>query len=90
MDYRTEIRNFIKTNFVIEDEDHVFNDDDNYFEMRFVNSLFAMRLVQFIEEKIGFEIPNEYIELKNFCTVNKVIDLISHLTRQVVVVEQSA
>ena len=26
-------------------------DDDNYFELRFVNSLFAMSLVDFVERK---------------------------------------
>ena len=76
MDYRTEIRNFITDNLSITDEDIIFSDDDNYFELRFVNSLFAMKLVHFVEEKFDIEIESNDLDIKNFSTVNNILALV--------------
>ncbi|PQP85219.1 acyl carrier protein [Paenibacillus sp. PCH8] len=76
MDYRQEIREFIGNNLTMEHEDRPINDNDNYFELRFVNSLFAMRLVDFVERKFQIEIANEELDLANFCTINRLHDLI--------------
>lgn len=46
-------------------EDTQINDNDNYFEQRFVNSLFAMRLVDFVERRFQIEIANEDLDLAN-------------------------
>jgi acyl carrier protein len=42
---------------------------DDIFAMGFVNSLFAMELVLFIESAFGFTIANEDLRLDNFRTV---------------------
>ncbi|CAM3020162.1 acyl carrier protein [Paenibacillus taichungensis] len=76
MDYRQEIREFIGNNLTMDHEDTPINDDDNYFELRFVNSLFAMRLVDFVERRFQIEIGNEDLDLSNFCTINRLQDLI--------------
>ncbi|WP_340018006.1 acyl carrier protein [Paenibacillus sp. FSL H3-0457] len=76
MDYRQEIREFIGNNLTMDHEDTQINDNDNYFEQRFVNSLFAMRLVDFVERRFQIEIANEDLDLANFCTINRLHDLI--------------
>ncbi|MGO4531489.1 acyl carrier protein [Paenibacillus sp. 2TAF8] len=76
MDYRQEIREFIGNNLTMEHEDAQISDNDNYFEMRFVNSLFAMRLVDFVERRFQIEIGNEDLDLANFSTINRLHDLI--------------
>lgn len=76
MDYKSEIRNFIMENLSISDDNVEFTDDDNYFQMRFVNSLFAMKLVNFVEQRFDIEIQNEELDLKNFSTVNNITALI--------------
>lgn len=76
MDYRSEIRNFILSNLSIQEDEVEFSDDDNYFEKRFVNSLFAMKLVNFVEQKFGIEINNDELDLQNFSTVNNLLALI--------------
>ncbi|WP_223067493.1 acyl carrier protein [Paenibacillus caui] len=76
MDYRQEIRKFIGENLSLEHEGAVLSDDDNYFELRFVNSLFAMRLVDYVERRFGIEIENEDLDLKNFSTINNLHALI--------------
>lgn len=80
MDYRNEIRDFIGQNLSIEDDGATFSDDDNYFELRFVNSLFAMKLVNFVEQKFGIEIENDDLDIKNFSTINNIVALINKKT----------
>ncbi|KGE16344.1 acyl carrier protein [Paenibacillus wynnii] len=77
MNYRDEIRTFIGENLSIDSDEVVFSDDDNYFELRFVNSLFAMRLVDFVEQRFGVEIENDELDLKNFSTVNNLTALMN-------------
>lgn len=51
-------------------------DDDNIFELGYVNSLFAMQLVLFVEEHYGFQVENEDLTLDNFHSVNALTALI--------------
>ncbi|EPY06544.1 acyl carrier protein [Paenibacillus sp. E194] len=76
MNYQNEIRNFIHQNMLISEDDIDFSDDDNYFKLGFVNSLFGMKLVNFVEQKFGIEVENEDMDLKNFSTVNSLLALI--------------
>lgn len=45
--------------------------DDNYFEKRYVNSLFAMRLVEYVENKYNIKVENSELSLDNFNTINR-------------------
>ena len=56
---------------VFEDEAE-FGDSDNIFEMGFVNSLFAMKLVNYIEEEFGIEVANDDLEISNFSSVDRI------------------
>ena len=57
-------------------KNHELRDDENIFAMGFVNSLFAMQLVLFLEKEFGITIENEDLEMENFQTVNAVTNLI--------------
>ncbi|EPY11878.1 MULTISPECIES: acyl carrier protein [Paenibacillus] len=76
MNYQNEIRNFIHQNLSISEDNIEFSDDDNFFKLGFVNSLFAMKLVNFVEQRFGIEVENEDMDLKNFSTVNNLLALI--------------
>lgn len=71
-----EIRKFIYKNLVNKGEDITISDDDNIFANGYVNSLFAMMLIDFIEKKYDVSIPPEDIEIDNFNTVNNICNLI--------------
>jgi methoxymalonate biosynthesis acyl carrier protein len=43
--------------------------DDDIFALGFVNSLFAMEIVLFLENTYAFSVPNEELNLDNFRTV---------------------
>ncbi len=53
------------------------NKDDNIFELGFVNSLFAMQMVSFIENEFDFEISNDELNLDNFKSINSILAFIN-------------
>ena len=55
---------------------------EDIFQLGFVNSLFAMELVMFIEKAFGVTIPNEELRLDNFRTVKSMAELVGRRTAQ--------
>jgi methoxymalonate biosynthesis acyl carrier protein len=51
-------------------------DDDDIFAMGFVNSLFAMQLVLFIEKEFGVAVEDDDLNIDNFRTINAITELI--------------
>jgi methoxymalonate biosynthesis acyl carrier protein len=52
------------------------SDDDDIFSLGFVNSLFAMELVIFIESTFEISIPNTALKIDNFRSVNAMSNLV--------------
>jgi methoxymalonate biosynthesis acyl carrier protein len=75
-DPRSDLRAFLGTRF----PDIQLGDEDDIFELGFVNSLFAMELVLFIERTFAFELPNEDLTLDNFRTVRAMAELVGRRT----------
>ncbi len=59
---------------------HELQNDEDIFQAGFVNSMFAMQLVLFIETEFKFRIEDEDLELDNFRTINAMIGLIEKKT----------
>jgi len=55
----------------------VIGDDEQIFASGFVNSMFAMQIVLFLEKNFQIAIANEDLELKNFQTINAMVELIA-------------
>lgn len=72
-----KIRSFITENLIGLDEEDSFLDSDNIFELGYVNSLFAMRLLNYIEREFKITIRNEEMELKNFSSVDAIVQLLN-------------
>lgn len=47
-------------------------DDDDIFELGFINSLFAMQLVLFLEKEFCLRIDNKDLDFNNFRTINSI------------------
>ncbi len=77
---QNEIREFIQNRMPSLE----LRDDEDIFSLSFVNSLFAMELVMFIEKTFALSIPNEEIDIDNFRTINAMMSLVGRLTRPVV------
>lgn len=50
--------------------------DSNIFEMGYVNSLFAMQFVMFIEKEFNITVDPVDMDMENFSTINKMVDFI--------------
>lgn len=76
---RELLRNFIRENMDAFYDDSQLLDDDNIFEKGFVSSLFAMRLLTFIENTFSIVIPDSMIQINNFNCINSAISMIDEL-----------
>ncbi|MGX5556795.1 acyl carrier protein [Bacillus cereus] len=77
MELNQKIRSFIEKQFVVFEDEAKFEDHHNIFEMGFVNSLFAMQLLEYIESEFGITVDNEDLDIQNFSTVNNIVALIN-------------
>lgn len=71
-DTKTKIKNFLAQYFV----NHELQDDEDIFALGFVNSMFAMQLVLFIEKEFQVTIENEDLDFDNFRTIEAMSRLI--------------
>lgn len=55
---------------------HELLDDDDIFSLGFVNSLFAMQLVMFLEKEFHIRVDNKDLDINNFRSINKIVELI--------------
>ena len=73
-DTKLKIREFLQQFF----GDHQLRDDEDLFSTGYVNSLFAMQLVMFIEQEFHIQLSNDELDLSNF----KSIDTLSNFLEQ--------
>ena len=71
------IREFVKKNLSVYDDDVTLGDDDNIFELGFVDSPFAIQLVCFIEEEFKIKIGDDDLDIDNFTSVNRIAEFVS-------------
>lgn len=60
---------------------HAVDDDADIFGLGFVNSMFAMQLVLFVETEFGITVEDEDLEIDNFKSVNAIVALVERKTR---------
>ena len=77
METSEKIRALIEENLIVFDESVDFSNSDNLFDLGFVNSLFAMKLLSYIESEFNIKIDNSDIDISNFSSVNSIVSLIT-------------
>ena len=75
-DTKAKIKTFLSQFF----GDHGLQDDEDIFAVGFVNSMFAMQLVLFIEQEFQITIENEDLELDNFRSIDAMVLLLERKT----------
>ena len=75
---REKIRSIIENNLNIFDSDVEFSDDDHIFRKGFVDSLFAVKLLAFLEQEFDIKIDNEDLNIENFHSVNRIISFVEN------------
>ncbi|WP_340539829.1 acyl carrier protein [Nocardioides sp. GXZ039] len=54
--------------------------DDDIFSVGYVNSLFAMELVMFLENTFGVVVPNDELRIDNFRTATAMTQLVARIS----------
>ena len=80
MELKNSVREFINENLLVFEDEAEFNDSDNIFELGFVNSLFAMKLVTFVENSFDIKVDNTDLRLDNFNSVDNIVEFITNKT----------
>lgn len=73
---KARIRTFLSSQFPT----HELGDEDDFFSRGFVNSLFAMQLVMFVEREFDVRVEDEDLDIENFNTVNAIAALVARKT----------
>ena len=55
---------------------HDLTDDEDIFASGFVNSMFAIQLVQFVEREFGVTVESDDLEIDNFRSVQAIAELV--------------
>lgn len=59
---------------------HELGDDEDIFAAGFVNSLFAMQLVLFLEQEFQINVDSNDLDLSNFKTINAITNFVKSKT----------
>ncbi|WP_394821756.1 acyl carrier protein [Pendulispora albinea] len=76
-DPKTKITNYLAKFFPA----HAIADEDDIFKLGFVNSMFAIQLVNFLEHEFGIEIDNDDMELDNFRSIRALTGLVQRKSK---------
>jgi methoxymalonate biosynthesis acyl carrier protein len=76
MDKKEKIRKFIESNLLDFISELEFSDSDNIFELGLVNSLFAMKLLNYVKEEFAIKLDSDDMDITNFNSVNNVLEFI--------------
>jgi methoxymalonate biosynthesis acyl carrier protein len=55
---------------------HELQNDEDLFSLGFVNSLFAMQMVMFLEKEFAIRVETKDLNIDNFRTINNMVNLI--------------
>ncbi len=75
-EFKAKIREFLARFF----QDLNLADDEDIFALGFINSLFAMQLVLFVENEFGLKVEDDDLDIENFRTLNALAALITRKT----------
>ncbi|HEX8160663.1 MAG TPA: acyl carrier protein [Pyrinomonadaceae bacterium] len=59
---------------------HELRDDEDMFAAGFVNSMFAMQLVQFVEQEFAVTVEDEDLDIDNFRSLDALAALVARKT----------
>jgi acyl carrier protein len=82
MNVAEKVREFIQANLISFSDDLTLADDDNFFELGFVDSPFAMQLVCFVEDEFNICVTDEDLDLINFSTIESIIQFVKRKSLQ--------
>jgi len=83
MEINQKIRSFIEQNLVDLDDEIQLSEDDNIFELGFVNSLFAMSLLNYVEKEFNLVVNLAELNIENFNSINHIVALVKRSKQKI-------
>jgi len=77
MEIAQKVNEFITGHIVSSDENFRLKNDDMIFELGFLDSMFALQLVGFVEESFGIEVTDEDLDIENFSSVDRIVAFVN-------------
>lgn len=75
-----KIREFVKKNLTVFDDDVLLSDDDSIFTLGYVDSPFAIQLVCFVEEEFNIKVGDDDLDIDNFSSINRIVEFVNGKT----------
>lgn len=72
-----KIREFVKKNLTVFDDDVTLSDDDSIFALGYVDSPFAIQLVCFVEEEFKVKVNDNDLDIDNFSSINRIAEFVN-------------
>ena len=72
-----QIRDFVKKHLTVYEDEQALGDNDNIFAMGFVDSVFAIQLVCFVEETFDIKVIDTDLDIDNFNSVNRIVEFVN-------------
>ena len=66
----------VASNLNVFDSDVELKDDDNIFRKGFVDSLFAVQLIAYLEQEFEVPVDNEDLNIENFSSVDAMVSFV--------------
>jgi methoxymalonate biosynthesis acyl carrier protein len=73
LDEQAKIRAFLSQRI----RGYELKDDEDIFAIGFVNSMFALQLVMFVEKEFNISVEDEDLEIANFNSINAITALVA-------------
>jgi methoxymalonate biosynthesis acyl carrier protein len=73
---RDKIRAMVESNLNVFNSGVEFSDDDNIFRKGFVDSLFAVQLIAYLEQEFAIKVTNKDLNINNFHSVSKMVSFV--------------
>ncbi|MGA1821672.1 MAG: acyl carrier protein [Thermoplasmatota archaeon] len=71
-DVKSEVRDFIKNNFLYASDIDSIGDDDSFTQRGIIDSTGVLELIDFLEEKFGIIIENDEVIPDNLDSLNRI------------------
>ena len=72
-----KIREFVKKNLMVFDDDVTLSDDDSIFTLGYVDSPFAIQLVCFVEEEFKIKVGDDDLDIDNFTSISRIAEFVN-------------
>jgi acyl carrier protein len=71
-----EVRQFVIDNFIFDNDNHNFSNDDSFFDTGLLDSMGVLTLVEFVKEKYGISVEDDELLPENWDSVTRVANFL--------------